>query len=146
MSVAGLLLVTGCGGGILQGAASQADDIGRLARSRWIPPRIAPRVNPAQIPKQSVTAAAAALARPVDDVPTEDAWPIAKGACEATELIEAGQSWENASNYLMGKSPALKYRVQAQGLLKNLAEADTSTDVFVILGKVAICEAADRKG
>ncbi len=107
---------------------------------------MAPRINPAQIPKQSVTNAAAALARPVDDVPSEDAWQIAKGACEATDLIEAGESWEAASNYLMGKSPALKYRVQAEGLLKNLVQADTSTDVYLILGKVAICEAADRNG
>jgi hypothetical protein len=85
------------------------------------------------------------LARRVEDLPSEDGWQIAKGACEAAALIQAGYSWENASGYMMGKSPALKYRIQAEELLKDLTQTDSSSDVIEVLGKAAFCEAADRR-
>lgn len=140
-----LLLVSGCGSGIVRGASREADDVGRLLRSKWIPPRVVKPVNPATIPSEAVAAAAANLARRVEDLPSEDGWQIAKGACEAAALIEAGDSWENASGYMMGKSPALKYRIQAEELLTDLTQTDSSFDVIKVLGKAAFCEAADRK-
>jgi hypothetical protein len=129
----------------VRGASREADDVGRLLSSRWTPPRAVQPVNPATIPSEAVAAAAANLARRVEGLSREDAWQIANGACEASNLIQAGRSWEDASDYMMGKPPALKYRIQAEELLKDLAQANSSSDVIKVLGKAAFCEAADRK-
>jgi len=130
----------------MRGVAREADDVGRLVTSKHVPPRQASRISPATVPKEQVAATAADLARPVDDVSSEeDAWQLIKGACEAADLIEAGQSWDNALTYMKGKSSTLRYPTAAEGLLQNLTEADTSGDVMKILGKAALCEAADRR-
>lgn len=147
-SAAAFILLAGCGGSssaIMRGVAREADDVGRLVTSKHVP-RQAPRVNPAAVPEQQVTAAAADLARPVDEIPSEgDAWQLIRGACEAADIIEAGQSWDSALAYLKGKSPGLQYPNAAEELLENLVQADTSGDVIRVLGKAALCEAADRK-
>jgi len=150
--LAAVLLITSCGGGVTRTVsklepvlAQEADDINRLARSRWAPPEVQSQVNPGVIRPHTVTDAATTLASPLDDVPTEDAWVIARGACEGVDLLEATQSWEAARNYVRGKSPSMAYVVQAEELLKNLAKAEDSGDIVWVLGKAALCEAADRK-
>src|SRR5687768_6189218 len=92
---------------------SHADEVGRLLKSHRTPPRVR-SVDPATIPPEGLNMVAANLWRHVGN----NAYQIANGACEAYDLIKAGSSWDNASDYLKGKPPAGMYWTQAEGLLK----------------------------
>jgi hypothetical protein len=149
LSIALVASISGCGG--LRGSthlepilAHEADDVARLMKSRWLP-REAPPIQPASVPKQTFVDAAVALARPVDDVPTEYAWKLVGYACEAADMIEAGESPATATIYLAAKVPNMEARIKAQELRKNLSEANNSGDVAYILGKTLLCESASHR-
>ena len=131
--------------GLRPAVAGQGDDLSRLSRSRYVPPSNQ-RLPPAQVDPRQVRDAAIRLAQPVSDLPEDDGWRVVKAACETSSVVDATTSWEDAQLYLYGKLPSTQYQAKAVSLLSELAKADTSTDVYTVLGKALLCEAADQRG
>ena len=137
------LSLSGCGGldDLARVASQHADDASALARTRWVPRS----PNVVVVPAQDIRARAGTFLDEVSSVPTEERAQVVQAACEVWNAYDIEQDPEKVLPWIRDRFPnAWAYREQVRDLARDFEAADSSTDRAVLLGRAAVCAAADQ--
>jgi len=133
----------GCGAakGLAEAVGHNAEDLTVLARSKWVPEL--PAV--VTVTSEQVRAQADSFLGRVADVPVEERAEVVKAACDLWTLYDIEQDPEKALSTVRDQfENAWVYEQQVRDLGAELQAADSSRDQAVILGRAAVCFAADQ--
>ena len=138
-----LVTLSACGAvdDIARAVKPAAEDVGVLAKSKWVPPRLPP-VRVSEATAEAITSEAGISARSTEDVPSEQRKEVIDLACQAVDYEEAQNGTEaDAYSYLATRVPGPYANQQAaEALVRDLNSARTSTERVVVLGQAALCQ------
>jgi hypothetical protein len=141
--VALFVSLSGCGAAddIARAVKPAAEDVGILAKSKWVPPHLPP-IKAAEATADEIAAEAVIIARPTEDVSSEQRKEVIDLACQAVDYEKAQNGTEaDAYAYLATRVPGpYSNRQAAEALVKDLNSAQTSTERVVVLGQAALCQ------
>lgn len=82
------------------------------------------------------------LAAPAEGMPPEARQELIAATCESVDAVEAfAGTEEDVYEYLMTRFPnSLAYRIEAEGLVANLAAVGSTDEAVVVLGRAALCQ------
>jgi hypothetical protein len=141
--VALLVSLSGCGAAddIARAVKPAAEDVGILAKSKWVPPHLPP-VKVEEATADEIANEAVIIARSTQDVSSEQRKEVIDLACQAVDYEKAQNGTDaDAYEYLATRVPGpYANRQAAESLVKDLNSARTSTDRVVVLGQAALCQ------
>ncbi|WP_207556063.1 hypothetical protein [Intrasporangium flavum] len=135
--------VAGCGAvdDLVRAAGQHADDLAGLARSRWVPE--VPAV--VTVTSEQVRAEADSFLSRLSSVPTEDRAEVVQAGCHIWTAYDVEQDPDKIWGVIRDQFPnAYSYREQVADLVSDFRSADTTGGQAVVLGRAAVCFAADE--
>ncbi len=135
--------VAGCGAvdDLVRAAGQHADDLAGLAHSKWVPE--VPAV--VTVTSEQVRTEAESFLSRVSSVPVEDRAEVVKAGCDLWTAYDVEQDPDEAWAVIRDQFPnAYSYRGQIMDLANDFKSADSGGEQAVVLGRAAVCFAADQ--